>query len=125
GVGRVAGEGGGVARRVVVGGVVEVPHHARLGVDAVYDALGRGARQAHREVAGARTDVGDRRVRRDRERRDHLAGLLPGVARRIVEDLRPALGVGEAVLVHLLREGGGTERREDRRDGETAQLHAA
>lgn len=92
------------------------------------------AREPHREVAGAGADVGDRHGRGQRERRDHLVGLLPGVARRIVEHLCPLLGVLEPVLhaagmrlvmavmrvVIVLRMGRRRGRRRGRRGGRGA-----
>ena len=56
-----------------------------------------------REVAGAGAEVGDRRPGGSLQRRDQLRRLLPGVALRIVEDLRPVLDVVEPKCVAVAR----------------------
>ncbi len=75
----------------------EVADHVGLDVGRDHLPLGDGARESHGEVPGAGTDVGDGHLRREPERSDHAIGLLPGIARGIVEDLRPPVGVVEPV----------------------------
>ena len=60
-------------------------------------------RQAHGEVAGARSYVRHRGIGLERQGLDHLMRLLPGVAAGVVEHLGPVLGAAEAVLVGVGR----------------------
>jgi hypothetical protein len=55
--------------------------------------------QAHREVTGARADVGDHGLGLERQGLDHLVRFLPGIARRVVEHPGPLFGVAEGMLV--------------------------
>ena len=73
-------------------------HLWQLLLPALVPALRDRPGQAHREVAGARPEVGDRHVGRQRQRGDHRVGLLPGVTRGVVELGRPLLRVREAVV---------------------------
>ena len=91
----------------------EVAHHVGLDVRRVDPALRQHAREAHREVAGARADVGDHRIGLERERLDELVRLLPGVALGVVEDLRPFLRIAELVLVRMRRLRGGARKEAD------------
>jgi hypothetical protein len=59
----------------------ERPEHRLLHVGREDAAVGaHRAREADREVARARADIGDRRPGSDAERADHLVGPLPGLA---------------------------------------------
>jgi hypothetical protein len=78
--------------------LAQMRDQVRLRVDREDGArLADGGGEPPAEVARAGADVGDGRAGADAERGDHLVGLLPGVARRIVEDLLPLLDVGEVV----------------------------
>ena len=43
--------------------LAEILHHVRFEIDAVDATLRQQVRKAHRKVAGARADIGNRRVR--------------------------------------------------------------
>ena len=75
----------------------EVAHHVGLDVGRDHLALRNRAREPDREVAGTRADVRDRHRGLERERGDHLVGLLPGITTRIVELLRPLIRMLEAM----------------------------
>ncbi len=83
--------------------LAQVAHHVGLDVDRVHAPPGCHVRQPHREVPRSGADVGHRGVGRQRERADHLVRLLPGVARGIVEHLRPVLGALEIMVVRVRR----------------------
>ena len=87
--------------------LLDVVHQVRLDLDGVYARFGMHARDSHREIAGSRTEVCDPRVGRKRERLDDFSGFLPRVARRVVEDACPFLGVVERMLMGMGRLGCG------------------
>src|SRR5262245_43305893 len=93
----------------------QISHHVGLDVDGVNVAPRHSAGQAHGEVARARADVGHEGVGGEGEGANHVVGLLPGVARGIVEDARPALCVLELVLVvpARVRPGAPGSRQDD------------
>jgi hypothetical protein len=113
-------EGDDVVEVLALGAVAQVADHVRFDVDTVDAAGGEHASEPHREVTGARTEVRYDGIGRKRERAQHIVGFLPDVALRIVEHLRPAFGVAEAMTVRRrrLRECG---RRGQRSAGGEAQ----
>ena len=75
----------------------QVADHVGLDVGRDHVPLRHGTREANREVARTRTDVRDGHRRCQRERGDHRVRLLPCIARRIVEHLRPLVRILEPV----------------------------
>jgi len=93
-----------VRQALLAGALAQVLDHVGLHVHRVHLALRQHVRQANGKIARPRPDVGDLGVGRELERLDDFMRLLPGVALRVVEDARPALGVLEPVLrVRVLR----------------------
>src|SRR5690606_31941836 len=83
----------------------QVAHHVGLDVARQHRALRSRSGQAHREVAGARSDVDHRGVRWQVDEPQHLIGLLPGITRRIVEVLGPRFGIFEPMMTASMTMG--------------------
>ena len=94
---------GDIAEILAVRPFAEITHHVRFRVYAIDMALRQGAREPHCEVTGARADVGNPGVRRERERAQDFIRLLPIIARGVIEEFCPSVRTGERVLVVLDR----------------------
>ena len=99
--------------RVLLCAIRQMLHHALLGIDAVHAAPRNHVRKAQREITGAGTDVRNHGIGLKLERLDHVVGLLPRIALRVIEDLGPFLRIIEAVVVRVRRlRSEGTQKRE-------------
>ena len=105
----------------------EVLHHVGLHVDRVHLALGQHGREPRGEIAGAGADVRHDRAGIELQRRNYLMRLLPGVAIRIVEDMRPLLCVLELMLVGMgrLRVGDRPEKEHQEKNLRQSRPHGA
>ena len=101
-VARLGGDRLKIFQSLTPGAFVEIFHHVRLSVHAVHAALRCHVREAHREIAGARTDIRNHGVGFELQRFDDFVRLLPGVALRIVESLGPFLRIIETVLTGVV-----------------------
>lgn len=109
-----------VAEPLLLRPLSQIAHHVGLHVDGQHLSLRHGPREAHREIAGARPEIGDAGRGRERERGHHGVGLSPGVPRRIVGAFGPLLGVVEMVGAGD-RDCPGARREEEARRGAPAR----
>src|SRR5580692_10170964 len=87
----------------------EVAHHVRLDIGGKYFAFRDALCNPHAEIAGARSDIGDKRSVLQMQDVQNLLRLLPGIAFRIIELLGPFLRIFESMMegaigwaVHLM-----------------------
>src|SRR5580700_8107790 len=87
----------------------EIAHHVRLDIGGKYFAFRDALCNPHAEIAGARSDIGDKRSALQMQGVQNLLRLLPYVAFRFVELLGPSLRIFESMMegaigwaVHLI-----------------------